>query len=286
MSDPACYVADKKLEAAVDVAMALELPLLVTGEPGCGKTQLAYWVAQQKLKIAYANVYKFSTRSTSVHTDLFYRFDSVRMFHKASGGQQNLDAREFLRYEALGEAIRASQENVQTLVLIDEVDKAPRDFPNDLLGAIENLEFSVPELVGDEGKQQQTYKNGYKPVVIVTSNSENVLPDAFLRRCVYFHLPFPDKTTLEEIVHKRCPNLGTAGDLIFKLFLDLREPTKIALRKKPGIAELLQALDVTKKLPKLDSMPASKVQEYVMPVLVKTEDDRKLALELPSPEKK
>ena len=203
LKDPAGYRASPELARAVNVALALQMPLLVTGDPGTGKTQLAYRIAAE---LGLGEVRRFNTKSSSTATELFYQFDSVRQFAQsqlnAAARQPLPAARDFLRPQALGAAILATldpafveqqlgtahrhAQAVQSLVLIDEIDKAPRDFPNDLLNQIEELEFQVPEL-GAHFKADRKLL----PVVVITSNSERQLPEAFLRRCVYHHIEFP-----------------------------------------------------------------------------------------------
>jgi MoxR-like ATPase len=230
------------LQAAVEVARALGMPLLVTGEPGTGKTQLAYWVAQL-IRAEEANargekpldekqdprVLRFNTKTTSVARDLFYRFDAVRHFratHQKPGEPANIF--DFLTFEALGKAILAAGRR-QFVVLVDEIDKAPRDFPNDVLFEFEELAFRVEEAVAEDFEgykgrfgqkpefrelnvavQDPEHKQGVislqqdapRPVLILTSNSEKNLPDAFLRRCIFYHISFPEKDDLIEIVKK------------------------------------------------------------------------------------
>jgi MoxR-like ATPase len=195
----------------------------------------------------------FEVKSTSVSRDLLYSFDNVRRFQAAHESGRDLDARLFIQYNALGRAIlRATDAQTrqrageiaaedgtrQSMVLIDEIDKAPRDFPNDLLNELEHLYFRVPELGGLEVRADPAYR----PIVIVTSNSERALPDAFLRRCVFYHIPFPSEDRLEEIVLGRVAGLGSSTAGMTRELLDffgrLRAPAA-ALRKRPGTAELL-----------------------------------------------
>ena len=249
--EPSGYLADEGLVDAVNVALMLQQPLLLTGEPGTGKTQLAFSVAWQ---LGLAPPLIFETKSTSVSRDLFYTFDSLRRFQAAHVFGENLDPQTYISYNALGLAIlhtlpatevaeiaptRASNhEPRRSVVLIDEVDKAPRDLPNDILNELEHLYFRVPEMGGRTIRAD----SALRPIVIITSNSEKGLPDAFLRRCIYYNIPFPDHDRLEQIVLNRVNGLaaqqgGALGDIL-ELFSRLRQEAA-GLRKKPGTAELL-----------------------------------------------
>jgi len=251
-TDPAGYLPDQGLVDAVNVALMLQQPLLITGEPGTGKTQLASSVAWQ-LELGAPLV--FETKSTSTSQDLFYTFDNLRRFHAAQTQGGDVDPHLFIRYNALGLAILRTlgaekargllppdvelpAEPRRSLVLIDEIDKAPRDFPNDILNEIEHLYFRIPEL----GNEAVRADPALRPVVIITSNSEKSLPDAFLRRCIFYCIPFPEDR-LEDIVTTRVAGLsagpGTALAEILEFFRLLRR-SDVTLRKRPGTAELQQ----------------------------------------------
>ena len=247
---PKDYIAEPGLVNAVNVALLLAKPLLLTGEPGTGKSQLAYSLAWE---LGFKEPLKFETKSTSTARDLFYTFDTVSRF-KAMHDQ---DTRVFLTYNALGKAILFANDEVavskyltpqmvhggkrRSVVLIDEVDKAPRDFPNDILNELEYLHFSVPEL----GNNTISVDDEYRPIVVITSNSERDLPDAFLRRCIYYNLPFPDHDTLQKIVISRLGEFAGSSSVLLAsaldLFFRLRERAS-QLRKNPATAELLDWL--------------------------------------------
>jgi MoxR-like ATPase len=261
---PSRYLPEKGLEDAVNVALVLNRPLLLTGKPGTGKTQLAYSVAWQLaqrrlLGVSSAEVEKFETKSTTVAKDLFYSFDTLRRFHAAyvNGSNDNVD---YITYNALGRAIlnvlpQAAVEplvpagftpsGTRSVVLIDEIDKAPRDFPNDLLNEIEQMYFRVPELGRNDpigGPTQLSYE--LRPIVIITSNSERNLPPPFLRRCIYYDIQFPDEQALREILLARLPRLGHRESPLLNdattYFMEMRKSGSVQREISP--AELIQWL--------------------------------------------
>jgi MoxR-like ATPase len=253
------YIPDPGLEAAANVALELGLPLLVTGEPGTGKTQLAYWIAHQ----LDTEVLRFNTKTTSQSKDLFYRYDAIRHFRDSH--QHEVNTLDYIQFEALGKAILASGKK-RYVVLVDEVDKATRDFSNDLLFEFEKLAFNIAEAnetdlekfdwqkqlgidrpVFDNSGNITLDENQPKPVLILTSNSEKNLPDAFLRRCAFYHIPFPSPEQLLEIVQihgfldeKFTEKLAAKA---IEFFGQMREH---GLRKKPATAEMLAWLHILK----------------------------------------
>jgi MoxR-like ATPase len=249
---PANYLPDPGLIDAANVALLLGQPLLLTGEAGTGKTQFAYNLAWE---LQLGDPLKFETKSNSVARDLFYIYDALKRFQDVQSKPESVSILDYLAYQALGTAIlrtRAPSENMglvregfqttekptRSVVLIDEIDKAPRDFPNDILNEIENMYFRIPELGNVEVKAD----NNFPPIVVITSNSEKDLPDAFLRRCVYYNIPFPDRERMRAIVSNR---LGTFADGTspfvtdaLDLFYTLRQAPG-GLRKTPSTAEML-----------------------------------------------
>jgi MoxR-like ATPase len=261
---PQNYVADDALADAVNVALMLGQPLLVSGEPGTGKTQLAYSVTYQLDQPDMKRPLVYYTKNNTVSRDLFYQYDALRHFQDSRVPGVEMDKNKYIFYEALGLAVLLTLDPkdeqrkavngylpnecrnvgpVRSVVLIDEIDKAPRDVPNDILNEIENMSFRVIET----GKIFEADLQ-YKPIVILTSNSEKDLPAAFLRRCVFYHIPFPTSERLREIVEKR---LELSSD--FKLHkLDkaighFETIRKMSLRKKPATAELLAWVRILEK---------------------------------------
>lgn len=208
---PADYILDQGLEDAANAALALGQPLLLTGDPGTGKTQFARFLAWH---LGLPPALEFHTKSTSTASDLFYTYDTVRRFHAAHTGSTTVDERAFIRFNALGRAMLRSLPGAQTahlcepedgaptpmrsVVLIDEIDKASRDFPNDLLNELSAMSFHIAELGA-----MVVADRALRPIVVVTSNQERPLPDAFLRRCVFYCIDPPDEQRMAAILARR-----------------------------------------------------------------------------------
>lgn len=260
------YRASEALANAVNTALVLGRPLLVSGEPGCGKTELGFAIAR-KLGVGRLNF--FAVKSDVESQRLFYEFDAVRRFHAAQipptnpeDRQSATDPRRFIQYQALGRAIldatdsglvkdllpygeKALEQRRRSVVVIDEIDKAPRDFANDLLNELDQLWFRVPELAGvafPPETPRDAIAKQFRPIVVVTSNLERQLPDAFLRRCVFFHIEHPTKDQQEEIL---VGHLSRAGEKLddgdFESAIDLVDwSRRQAMDRAPGLAELLE----------------------------------------------
>ena len=238
---PEGYVASPALRDAVNVAIALGQPLLLTGEPGTGKTRLAHSIAHE---LGLEAPLVFNTKTTSTARDLFYRYDSLQHFHEAQlGKKSDINIRDYISFQALGVAIRDSTLK-RRVVLIDEIDKAPRDLPNDILDELEWMSFTVKET-----GETFTVNKPNRPILILTSNSEKNLPDAFLRRVVYYHIPFPDKETLSKIVGNRLQLSDSFQERMLadaiNHFLEIRKSK--GLRKLPATAELLSWIHILDK---------------------------------------
>jgi MoxR-like ATPase len=285
LNDPAHYVADEGLRNAVNVALALGQPLLVTGEPGTGKTQLAGSLAYE---LGLPAPFVFNVKTTSNARDLFYRYDSLRHFHDAQFQRENIRIEDYISYEAFGLAVLLSlpaaegdpalpaslrgHGPMRVVVLIDEIDKAPRDLPNDVLNEIEEMAFSVKE-TGHSYKADPRYR----PIVVLTSNSEKNLPDAFLRRCVFYHIAFPDAARLTEIVERRLKKSSAFGpEMLAHAIAHFEEIRQLGLRKQPATAEflgwvrILERMQLDVKNPKPGQAEAL---AFSYSVLAKTKED-------------
>jgi MoxR-like ATPase len=222
------YVATEDLKLAVNAAIALKRPLLIKGEPGTGKTMLAEEVANSLgLKLLQWHI-----KSTTKAQQGLYEYDAVSRLRDSQLGDDKVhDIRNYIKKGKLWEAFDADE---QVVLLIDEIDKADIEFPNDLLLELDKMEFYVYEL-------QQTIKAVKRPIVIITSNNEKELPDAFLRRCFFHYITFPDQNTMEKIVEVHFPDLKKS--LIkeaMEIFFDLRKVP--GLKKKPSTSELIDWL--------------------------------------------
>ena len=226
------YLTSRGLEAAVNCALALERPLLVRGEPGTGKTQLAESLAAALgLRLIH-----WPVKSTTRAQDGLYVYDTVaRLYDSRFGDGDVKDIRRYIKLGPLGEAF-ASQERV--VLLIDEVDKADLEFPNDLLHELDRMRFVVSET-------RDEIVAAKRPVVVITSNAEKELPDAFLRRCVFHFIEFPDKELMTRIVRVHHPKLETRLlEQTLAAFYALRDTT--GLRKRPSTSELIDWIAVLK----------------------------------------
>ena len=227
------YLTSTSLESAVNCALLLERPLLVRGEPGTGKTQLAEAIAEDlALRLIH-----WPVKSTTRAQDGLYVYDTVQRLYDSRFGDGDVkDIRRYIKYGPLGEAFAAP---ARTLLLIDEVDKADLEFPNDLLHELDRMRFTVGE-TGDEIVARE------RPVVIITSNAEKELPDAFLRRCVFHFIEFPDRELMARIVRVHHPELEQKLlDQALQSFYAIRD--RDGRRKRPATSELIDWIAVLKR---------------------------------------
>ncbi len=231
------YVASRELEVAVNAAVALQRPLLVKGEPGTGKTVLAQEIAKA---LGYPLI-EWHIKSTTKAQQGLYEYDAVSRLRDGQLGDPRVH--DIANYIVRGKLWDAFASDEPVVLLIDEIDKADIEFPNDLLLELDRMQFFVYET-------RETVAAKQRPVVIITSNNEKELPDAFLRRCFFHYIRFPDRETMEMIVHAHFPDIRR--DLLreaLNVFFDIREVD--GLKKKPATSELLDWL----KLLTIEDMP-------------------------------
>ena len=233
-SGTASYLTNEALEAAVNCALVLKKPLLVRGEPGTGKTLLAEAVAEA----TGAPLITWHVKSSTRAQEGLYHYDTVQRLYDSRFGDGDVrDIRQYIRLGPLGQAFKAEQ---RVVLLIDEVDKADLEFPNDLLHEIDRMRFKILE-TGDEVVAKQ------RPIVIITSNAEKELPDAFLRRCVFHFIDFPDRDLMSRIVGVHHPELNESlGKQALDAFYAIRNMQR--LRKRPSTSELVDWIAMLKNM--------------------------------------
>ena len=222
------YVASDDLRVAVNASIALERPLLIKGEPGTGKTVLAHEVA----KALGAPIIEWHIKSTTKAVQGLYEYDAVmRLRDSQLGDARATDIENYIKRGKLWDAFESKE---RPILLIDEIDKADIEFPNDLLQELDRMEFYVYEL-------NRTIKAAQRPIIIITSNNEKELPDAFLRRCFFHYIRFPDEATMDAIIQSHFPQIKQRlVNEALKIFYDMRKVP--GLKKKPSTSELLDWL--------------------------------------------
>ena len=237
------YIATEDLKVAVNAAITLERPIIVKGEPGTGKTMLAHEVAEA----LGSKIITWHIKSTTKAQQGLYEYDAVSRLRDSQLGDKKVN--DISNYISKGKLWEAFESEGRPILLIDEIDKADIEFPNDLLLELDKMEFFVYET-------GETIKAKDRPIVIITSNNEKELPDAFLRRCFFHYIKFPDVETMEQIVHVHFPDIK--NNLIreaFKIFYDIRDVPGI--KKKPSTSELIDWL----KLLMTDDVDAKTLKE-------------------------
>ena len=219
------YVVTKELMNAVNVSIALQKPLLIKGEPGTGKTMLAESIS----KALDMDLIIWGIKSTTKAQEGLYVYDTVQRLYDSQFGEGNVsDIKQYIKLGKLGEAFTSDK---QVVLLIDEIDKADLEFPNDLLWDLDKMEFYINET-------KETIKTKHRPIVIITSNAEKELPDAFLRRCIFHYIEFPDAEKMEEIINVHFGNIDQKlCQKALEAFYEIRKMDEI--QKKPSTSELL-----------------------------------------------
>lgn len=251
------YVASEELMSSVNVAIALQKPLLIKGEPGTGKTMLAQAVAKALGK----RLIIWNIKSTTKAQEGLYVYDTIQRLYDGQFGEEGVD--DVSRYIKLGKLGEAFDSDEQVVLLIDEIDKADLEFPNDLLWELDQMEFYINET-------KRTVKAKHRPIVIITSNAEKELPDAFLRRCIFHYIDFPDNALMEEIVRVHYPNVE---DTLLKNAMDVFYSIRALrdIRKKPSTSELIDWVNALQ----LGGIPLDKIKSTLpfIGVVVKKDED-------------
>lgn len=242
------YIATDDLNMAVNAAVTLERPILIKGEPGTGKTQLAFEIADALDR----PLFEWHIKSTTKAQQGLYDYDAVARLRDSQLGDDRVH--DIANYIVRGKVWEAFESDVKTVLLIDEIDKADIEFPNDLLRELDRMEFYVYET-------KQTIKATHRPIIVITSNNEKELPDAFLRRCFFHYIKFPDKKTMEQIVDVHYPGLKKS---LLKEALDAFYKVRDVpgLKKKPSTSELLDWIKLL-------------LAEDIPPEALRAEDQRK-----------
>ncbi len=254
------YVASEELMASVNIAIALKKPLLIKGEPGTGKTMLAEAVAKALGK----RLIIWSIKSTTKAQEGLYVYDTIQRLYDGQFGVEGVD--DIARYIKLGKLGEAFDSEEQVVLLIDEIDKADLEFPNDLLWELDQMEFYINET-------HRTVKAKHRPIVIITSNAEKELPDAFLRRCIFHYIEFPDKELMEEIVRVHFPDVeANLLQNAMEVFYEIRSIRDI--RKKPSTSELIDWINALQ----IGGIPADRIKKALpfIGVVVKKDEDLEL----------
>ncbi len=260
------YVATDELRVAVNAAITLQKPLLIKGEPGTGKTLLAFEIS----KALGMPMYTWHVKSTTTAQQGLYEYDAVARLRDSQLGDEKVN--DIRNYIVKGPLWKAFESEQQVVLLIDEIDKADIEFPNDLLLEIDKMEFYCYEL-------QETVRAKHRPIIIITSNNEKELPDAFLRRCFFHYIRFPEKETMQQIVDVHFPNIEQelVADAM-KAFYEVRDVQGV--KKKPSTSELIDWIRLLKLGNQKVSDQTPKHELPYLGALLKNEQDIDLLLRM------
>ncbi|MBW2631760.1 MAG: MoxR family ATPase [Deltaproteobacteria bacterium] len=259
------YVLDNELAEIVNISMALEMPLLLKGEPGTGKTMLAYAIAESlSMSLIVLNV-----KSSMKLVDALYQYDTLTRLNDSRFGDSNKDVSNIEEYIKMGKIGQAFVADTRTVLLIDEIDKADTDFQDDMLDVLDQMEFDIIEI-------DKTVSAKHRPVIIITSNAKKDLSDPFLGRCNFHHIAFPDEDTMRRIIDVHFPDLGReTTNACIKTFYALRKMDGI--EKKPATREFINWIRALKADPDFKLSLLNRGDIPYLGVLYKKSPDLKMA---------